>query len=63
MLHERYRDEPIGSKAVGGGSVTDGGHNLDDGTSCDFTTANASPSNTDPQLDPAGLQPNGGPPP
>ncbi len=37
----------------------DGGHNLDDGTSCGFT--NGSLSNTDPRLDPAGLQNNGGP--
>ena len=41
--------------------VTDGGHNLDSGTSCGFSAANASLSNTDPQLDPAGLQDNGGP--
>jgi hypothetical protein len=41
--------------------VTDGGHNLDDGTSCGFSTANGSQSNTDPQFDPAGLQDNGGP--
>jgi len=43
------------------GSITDGGHNLDDGTSCGFSAANGSLSNTDPQLDPAGLQNNGGP--
>ena len=42
------------------GPITDGGHNLDDGASCDFSTANGSLSNTDPQLDPAGLQNNGG---
>ena len=41
--------------------ITDGGHNLDDGTSCGFNTANGSLSNTEPQLDPAGLQNNGGP--
>jgi len=41
--------------------VTDGGHNLDSGTSCGFSEANGSLSNTDPQLDPAGLQDNGGP--
>ena len=39
----------------------DGGHNIDDGTSCGFSAANGSLSNTDPQLDPAGLQDNGGP--
>jgi hypothetical protein len=43
------------------GTITDGGHNLDDGTSCGFSTANGSQSNTDPQFDPAGLQDNGGP--
>ena len=43
------------------GSITDGGHNLDDGTSCGFSAANGSLSSTDPQLDPAGLENNGGP--
>jgi len=43
------------------GSITDGGHNLDDGTSCGFSAANGSLSNTDPRLDPAGLQNHGGP--
>jgi hypothetical protein len=43
------------------GPITDGGDNLDDGTSCGFSAANASLSNTDPQLDPAGLKDNGGP--
>ena len=28
--------------------MTDGGHNLDDGTSCSFSSANGSLSNTDP---------------
>src|SRR5205814_9787530 len=42
------------------GPITDGGHNLDDGTSCDFSTANSSLSNTNPQLDPGGLRNNGG---
>ncbi len=42
------------------GSVTDGGHNIDNGTTCGFSTANASLNSTDPQLDPAGLQNNGG---
>jgi len=41
------------------GGITDGGHNLDDGTSCGFT-ANGSLSNTDPKLA-AGLANNGGP--
>jgi predicted outer membrane repeat protein len=43
------------------GRIIDGGHNLDSGTSCGFSAANGSLSNTDPQLDPAGLQDNGGP--
>jgi predicted outer membrane repeat protein len=43
------------------GTITDGGHNLDDGTSCGFSAANGSLSNTDPKLDPAGLENNGGP--
>jgi hypothetical protein len=40
---------------------SDGGYNLDDGGSCDFSTANNSLPNTDPLLDPAGLKGNGGP--
>jgi predicted outer membrane repeat protein len=40
--------------------VTDNGGNLDDGTTCRFT-ASTSKSNTPAGLDPAGLQPNGGP--
>ena len=44
-----------------GGPVTDGGHNLDDGTSCHFSAAKGSLSNTDPHLDPTGLRDNGGP--
>jgi len=44
-----------------GSSIIDGGHNLDDGESCGFMPANGSLSDTDPQLDPAGLQDNGGP--
>jgi len=43
------------------GSITDGGHNIDDGMSCGFSSANHSLSNTDPGLDPAGLADNGGP--
>jgi hypothetical protein len=42
------------------GHITDGGHNLDDGTTCVFSTAKGSLSNTNPRLDPAGLQSNGG---
>jgi hypothetical protein len=43
------------------GLITDGGHNLDDGTTCGFSVAKGSLVNTSPQLDPAGLQFNGGP--
>ena len=54
-----------GSNCVG--SVTDGGHNLDDGTTCGFTgtgctsTSGTSFCNTNPVLDPTGLKNNGGP--
>jgi hypothetical protein len=41
-------------------TVNDGGHNLDDDGSCGFSAANGSLSNTNPQLDPAGLKSNGG---
>jgi len=44
-----------------GGRFTDGGYNIEDGTSCGFTQATGSLPNTDPLLDPAGLQDNGGP--
>ena len=40
---------------------SDAGYNLDDGTSCGFSTANHSLSSTDPLLDPVGLNDNGGP--
>jgi CSLREA domain-containing protein len=43
-----------------GSVTTDGGYNIEDGTTCGFT-APTSHSNMDPQLDPAGLVPNGGP--
>jgi uncharacterized repeat protein (TIGR01451 family) len=43
------------------GSITDGGYNIDDGASCGLDTANHSLPSTDPLLDPAGLQDNGGP--
>ncbi len=43
------------------GSITDGGHNLDDGVSCGFSTVTASLTGTDPKLNPAGLRDNGGP--
>ncbi len=49
------------------GAITDGGHNIDDGTTCGFTgtgcatTSGTSFCNTNPVLDPTGLQNNGGP--
>ncbi|HEX7408843.1 MAG TPA: choice-of-anchor Q domain-containing protein [Candidatus Binatia bacterium] len=49
------------------GSVTDGGDNIDDGTTCGFTgtgctsTSGSSFCGTNPHLDPAGLANNGGP--
>ena len=47
---------------VGDSSViSDGGYNLDDGTSCGFNIASHSLPNTNPLLDPAGLRNNGGP--
>jgi hypothetical protein len=49
------------------GSITDGGHNIDDGTTCGFagtgctSTSGTSFCNTNPHFDPAGLKNNGGP--
>ncbi|MFN8539831.1 MAG: choice-of-anchor Q domain-containing protein [Thermomicrobiales bacterium] len=43
------------------GTVVNGGYNLDDGTSCGFGGANHSLSSVPANLDPAGLQDNGGP--
>jgi hypothetical protein len=48
-------------KNCSGFSIIDGGHNIDDGTTCGFSTANGSLNNTNPLLDPAGLASNGGP--
>ena len=42
------------------GNITDGGNNIEDGDTCGFSET-TSLSNTDPILDPAGLQDNGGP--
>jgi predicted outer membrane repeat protein len=42
-----------------GEPITDGGYNIDNGTSCGFS-ASTSKSTTDPKLDPLGLQNNGG---
>jgi hypothetical protein len=43
-----------------GFTFRDGGYNIDSGTSCGFTQATGSLSGTNPLLDPAGLQDNGG---
>jgi hypothetical protein len=56
-----------GNCSITAGPVTDGGHNIDDGTTCGFagtgcaTTTGTSFCNTNPLLDPAGLANNGGP--
>jgi uncharacterized repeat protein (TIGR01451 family) len=58
------RNTIVAGQTAGGscdGTLSDGGYNLDDGSSCGFSTANNSLSNTDPLLNPAGLQDNGGP--
>jgi predicted outer membrane repeat protein len=43
------------------GSIPDSGNNIDDGTSCGFSTMNGSLPATNPALDPTGLADNGGP--
>lgn len=51
------------STGMGGncsGGLFDQGNNIDDGSSCGFSAANNSKSNTDPLIDPAGLTNNGG---
>lgn len=45
----------------GSGQVTSLGFNLESGTDCDLSTLPTDHQNTDPLLDPAGLQNNGGP--
>lgn len=49
-----------GPNCLGLSSSSDGGYNLDDGTSCNFSSSNNSLSNVNPLLDPAGLKHNGG---
>jgi len=51
------------SNSVGNcsGTITDGGHNVDDGTTCGFRSPTGSLSNANALLDPAGLANNGGP--
>lgn len=43
------------------GTIIDGGHNVDSGTTCAFSNSKSSLSNTNPLLDTAGLTNNGGP--
>jgi CSLREA domain-containing protein len=52
-------NNPTGENCVG--PVTDGGYNIDDGTTCGFSATNHSQPSTDPKLDVGGLQNNGGP--
>lgn len=54
-------NSPGGNCHNASGTITDGGHNIDDGTTCGFSAVNGSLNSTDPQLDPAGLKSNGGP--
>jgi hypothetical protein len=53
----------IGGNCSGNTAITDAGYNPDDGITCGFSQATGSLSNTNPLLDPAGLQDNGGPTP
>ena len=50
-----------GGNCAGVGSLLDGGYNLDDDGSCGLSASNNSLPDTNPLLDPAGLQDNGGP--
>jgi hypothetical protein len=54
-------DSPPFFNNCSGVGINDGGHNVEDGTSCRFSAENDSLSDTDPRLDPAGLRNNGGP--
>ena len=50
-----------GPNCVGLDPTSDAGYNVEDGSSCNFSTVNHSLPNTNPQLDPGGLKNNGGP--
>ena len=52
-------NSPSGGNCLG--TITDGGHNLEDRATCGFRAVNGSLSDTNPRLDPAELQNNGGP--
>lgn len=54
------RSSIISGSASCSGPITDGGYNIDDGATCPFGSGTTL-SLTDPQLDPTGRQPNGGP--
>ncbi|MBK9711314.1 MAG: DUF11 domain-containing protein [Kouleothrix sp.] len=51
-----------GSAAIAncGGSIADGGYNIDSGASCGLSQASGSKASTDPRLDASGLQTNSG---
>ena len=59
LLNTIVADNQNGGNCMGP-ITTDAGFNIEDGTTCGFA-AGTSLSNTDPQLDPAGLVSNGGP--
>jgi hypothetical protein len=54
-------NSPSGGNCANLGTLVDGGYNIDDGTSCGFSSANNSFPSTNPLLDPNGLANNGGP--
>jgi uncharacterized repeat protein (TIGR01451 family) len=56
-----FANQTGGPNCYGFTAGSDATYNLDDSTSCGFSTANNSLSNTDPLLDPAGFNDNGGP--
>jgi len=61
LINTIVANDPAGGNCSGP-ITTDGGYNIEDGTTCGFTAA-TSHSNTNPGLDPAGLLSNGGPTP
>ena len=54
-------NSPSGGNCSNFETLTDGGYNIDDGTTCGFSTTNNSQPSTNPLLDSNGLQDNGGP--
>jgi CSLREA domain-containing protein len=61
LINTIVANDPAGGNCSGP-ITTDGGYNIEDGTTCGFTAA-TSHSNANPGLDPAGLLSNGGPTP